>query len=1601
MDMASSSQPMPIPEPMNASPHHSKVKVTIATADRLSIAGGKRLFQGPGLPPSNAVQARPAPGDPVLPPNYYQARRGLSTFLFRIPIPESSPSSINFGSGLAQVRYELRATVGVVWKDDRRLVVDKHALDVVAAYPFEEIVGLKSPEGVIIGENGKLWMHGKLVAPVVVAGESACIELHVKNHSNKKNTGLSLSLNRTLVLAGMSKLGKQALELTDTLTHVPFRGPEYIIPPGAEGVANLVFDVPKHSRGVRGGSLEGDEADPPHNTESLFEIRCTVDIKMSMGFGNKDLVLSVPVSIVHPKVIPPPQQLPMATGMGIMSPAVVPYSAPGVGAPYPYDVSYAPNPHSYANPAAAAYPALPMSSPPTSRPLPFLVDHQQNQAWIPPPPASIPTPMTPQPYLHHGYHPPVTDLLYQPHASPPRGQAYMAPPPIPPYLTRPSSAGGNVSLPDPYTLPVVQNVPGLPPPSTHDISQVQRAIPTSPPTSPGAANMNEVANTSLDMDAEEGKGQRALRVSHHLRLSSRTRSVSPRSHRYPIPPAAAPPPPPPPPAALDAHSPSGSAAVSPLRGVPRSPEGREGPVSPLGPIALSPSTRTINGSLSPAVPARRPGTATVVHSPRPQLTPKHSFSNDRPKSERVEELERMASVVALQATDLSGDIPKDEVLHAVSAALDSYQQEAQDKDNGKIEEVVKEDQIGGSGRSKDKGKKKKKKVGGEEEDGSPEVNKTLPAPPVPTRNKKGPSALSISPSSSRPQIESMFDPVSPARTAIGESSGPLPSNCAPRTPTLTALLPTRYPRTKLGNFLGVNTGGESGLDALERKLLAEVGTRKFDSRNGNGKKNDERPDIRDVLASFDGDDEDKGSVVGVNQGKVNGGGGAGRAAPIDIPVPIQSPDPANDSAISSLTLGNHEVEADPRPVEGAAGLGLHESERNGLGLLRVSSGGFDLGGGNDSDIEAKTHRGGSVSGDERVRSWNVSSIPLFDEEAKMTMKAGGRHRREEADTTNFRGSTPTKLSNESGKSGKDGKSKKKRDRAGKEERVKSRTEAKGRVAAWLGAIVPEQPPEEEVIPPSPSVARFPERILESLSQKNGETSPELQTQSVPVDASTETDKIHEEKDVSAAPNPRSSGFMPVSTLKRDPAQRPIARDMTVVEQSKEIADLWAAESSPSRDLVASSNDVATPRLLEFTPARAPPKSARTDRRVSPPSKREIETKQDKPDVLASLPPIAGARNVWQLPEPIATIKSGRKVAPVVPPKNLAAVRTPAQLPSAGNDPEVKYDVRSARGGRGGKVASVTAMWAAGISTAQSQSSSSKADVKPREMPRKLNHNGRFAADYSSQPSTKSGPHLPGKIALPGLASAQVGNGVKSREQPVPLPSPQVPPKHRPLLNRAKSSQRIEPAEDPREHPVTAVKLPIAAAAGGGITAGIKSTDASNNACPAPGLFAGNFKSRTPGKTTPTTNLSTPSSDSMANPRVNGGTGGLPTNTKPGLIKSTSVPAVISSSHAIPVLSSTASLARPAGRTSQPAPRFTAGVKLGISTTSSSDKVKVDQRALGSSVPSKLVVGDALHANSGPSSASLASPPPKSPPPELAFGQARLRDLIKKYQAQAG
>ena len=112
--------------------------------------------------------------------------------------------------------------------------------------------------------------------------------------SINQNSGLSVTLTRELYLPNLPATQKQPLQINDTVTSVNFRGPEYIIQPGVEGVANLVVDVPKHARGVKGGRRVGDSGKV---TESLFEVRCTANIKLSMGIGRYDPILAHPPEV--------------------------------------------------------------------------------------------------------------------------------------------------------------------------------------------------------------------------------------------------------------------------------------------------------------------------------------------------------------------------------------------------------------------------------------------------------------------------------------------------------------------------------------------------------------------------------------------------------------------------------------------------------------------------------------------------------------------------------------------------------------------------------------------------------------------------------------------------------------------------------------------------------------------------------------------------------------------------------------------------------------------------------------------------------------------------------------------------------------------------------------------------------------------------------------------------------------------------------------------------------------------------------------------------------------------------------------------------------
>ena len=74
--------------------------------------------------------------------------------------------------------------MGVSYKGENRLVFDKKEVDIVEA--FEPDFSRVDPEAVVIGESGKIWLQVRLLGGVVVAGQPACVELTVKNHSLKK-----------------------------------------------------------------------------------------------------------------------------------------------------------------------------------------------------------------------------------------------------------------------------------------------------------------------------------------------------------------------------------------------------------------------------------------------------------------------------------------------------------------------------------------------------------------------------------------------------------------------------------------------------------------------------------------------------------------------------------------------------------------------------------------------------------------------------------------------------------------------------------------------------------------------------------------------------------------------------------------------------------------------------------------------------------------------------------------------------------------------------------------------------------------------------------------------------------------------------------------------------------------------------------------------------------------------------------------------------------------------------------------------------------------------------------------------------------------------
>ena len=87
-----------------------------------------------------------------------------------------------------------------------------------------------------------------------------------------------------------NKKAPSPLQISDTLASIAFRGPEYTSNPGTEGIAQLIFDVPRTARTVsahprHGGDVGEDEGAGKNRTPPLFEVRGVVTVSISMPLG--------------------------------------------------------------------------------------------------------------------------------------------------------------------------------------------------------------------------------------------------------------------------------------------------------------------------------------------------------------------------------------------------------------------------------------------------------------------------------------------------------------------------------------------------------------------------------------------------------------------------------------------------------------------------------------------------------------------------------------------------------------------------------------------------------------------------------------------------------------------------------------------------------------------------------------------------------------------------------------------------------------------------------------------------------------------------------------------------------------------------------------------------------------------------------------------------------------------------------------------------------------------------------------------------------------------------------------------------------------------
>ena len=430
------------------------------------------------------------------------------------------------------------------------------------------------------------------------------------------------------------------------------------------------------------------------------------------------------------------------------------------------------------------------------------------------------------------------------------------------------------------------------------------------------------------------------------------------------------------------------------------------------------------------------------------------------------------------------------------------------------------------------------------------VDKTLPVPPVPSGKPSGYGA------NRRVFAQDIFQQMGPQEETMGGPVTEAGDEMIPHMPPLSALSLLRPPPRRDGLAFpsyGEKGKEESGLDALERLLVEQVGTRKPPPLHP--------PDLRTVL--------DLGSISPLPP-----------PAPVPAPVPVpgkksmaqERADEAdagaavNESAISSLAL---------LAEEDFGGRNASANPKINLALPNVQIEGEEEAEGEDPDADAdgrtQRHGKGASSSSERGTYRALSS---------KSAKSDSKEKDKDKDRVRSKS--------------KEGKAKRRKKRDGRrderdDEAARLKSATKGRVAEWLGKLVACEPgpvPELDLSSPLES-----ERDSEAATITSVATAT-TSAAAISAVATAASSPTVSSSVVESKPNPRSSGFVPVSTLRRAPISLP-----------PESASTPAPAPAPASTALV--HEPATPNLNGL---HAPVPVRRLAHLYSPPS--QVEVKYD-------------------------------------------------------------------------------------------------------------------------------------------------------------------------------------------------------------------------------------------------------------------------------------------------------------------------------------------------------------------------------------------------------